>query len=59
MMATFNPNLPVEHTLIDAAELRNQFNALQDQINGGTEASVNGVDTLDEDINELIAALHR
>ena len=28
----FNPNLPVDHSPIVAAELRNQFNALQAQI---------------------------
>lgn len=45
----FDPNLPIEDTLIDAAELRSQFNGLKaliDEITPVTEAQVDDVTTL-------------
>ncbi len=71
-MPVFDPTLPVEHTPLDAAEMRNQLNALNDAI--ATRApkpiSVEPMDSgfadpptqdnlfeLQAKINELIAAL--
>ena len=53
----FDPNIPQEHTELDAAQMRSQFNALKalnDQLEAQVAALANAVASLQNQVSTLI-----